>query len=180
MFSTSRKNQLGKLIVILIRIETVLAVGILAIMGITSTMEIIARTFFATSFLWVNPLNLVLFSWLTFIGAAVIFYHKEYIIMDYFVDHFLSRIKRPLALAVDLGVMVFLVFILYEMPGLILGETYKMEILNIPTYILSLPMLIGIATILLLYIHRIHNFFGDGSATETQRHEEGEIVKGSG
>jgi TRAP-type C4-dicarboxylate transport system permease small subunit len=100
--------------------------------------------------------------------------------MDYFVDHFLSRIKRPLALAVDLGVMVFLVFILYEMPGLILGETYKMEILNIPTYILSLPMLIGIATILLLYIHRIHNFFGDGSATETQRHEEGEIVKGSG
>ena len=159
MFSTSLNRRFGNFIEILVRIEAIFAVIILGIMGLINTIGIFLRVFLGISFIWVNPLTLLLFSWLTFIGAAIIFYHKEYIVVDYFVDHFLSRLKRPLAYIVNFGVIIFLIFIAYEMPGLIKTQTHKMEILPVSTYMLSLPILIGITTILLVFIYRTCDMF---------------------
>ena len=147
-------KTLGSFIDIVVRIETIFAITILGLMAVVNSIAIYFRAFFKISFIWINPFTLVLFSWLTFIGAAVIFYEKEYIVVDYFVNRFFGRYKRPLALFVNFGVMVFLIFIIYEMPGLIKTQAHKLEILPFPTYILSLPILMGIITIFLVFLYR--------------------------
>lgn len=151
---TSLHRVLGNFIKILVRVETIFAITILAVLTGVNTIAIFSRAFLKTSFIWIHPFTLMLFSWLTFIGAAVIFYHKEYIVVDYFVNRFLSRHRRPLELIVNFAVMIFLIFIMYEMPGLIKTQTHKMEILNTPTYVLSLPILAGVSTIFLIFVHR--------------------------
>jgi len=159
MTNASFRRYLWRFIEVLVRAETIFIMIILGVMGIINVLEIFFRTFFAMSLMWVQPLTLLLFSWLTFIGAAVVFYHKEYIVVDYFLNRFFSQYKRSLLLVGHFGVMLFVLFILYEMPGLLIAQKYKMEILPFPAYVLSLPVLIGLTTILLLMVHRTWDIF---------------------
>jgi TRAP-type C4-dicarboxylate transport system permease small subunit len=159
MTNASFRRYLWKFIEVLVRAETIFIMIILGVMGIINVLEIFFRTFFAMSLMWVLPLTLLLFSWLTFIGAAVVFYHKEYIVVDYFLNSCFSKYKGSLLLVGHFGVMLFVLFILYEMPGLLIAQKYKMEILHFPAYVLSLPVLIGLTTILLLMVHRTWDIF---------------------
>lgn len=159
MTKASFRRYLWRFIEVLVRAETIFIMMILGVMGIINVLEIFSRTFLAMSIMWVQPLTLLLFSWLTFIGAAVVFYHKEYIVVDYFLNRFLSQYKWSLLLVGHFGVMLFVLFILYEMPGLLIAQKYKMEILPFPAYVLSLPVLIGLTTILLLMVHRTWDIF---------------------
>ena len=154
MSSVSLKTRVGNFIEKLVRVETIFTIVILGIMALLNTVAIFLRAAFRISLVWINPLTLVLFSWLTFIGAAIIFYHKEYIVVEYFVNHFFSRARKFLALSVNIMVISFLIFVIYEMPGLIKTQTYKLEILPLPAYVLSLPILIGIGTVLLLFVYQ--------------------------
>ena len=140
----------------LVKIETIMSLIILGTMWIIGTLEIFARTFFRHSFLWSAPAMLILFSWLTFIGAAVIFYHKEYIIVEYFVDRFFARYKRLISLVVNALVVVFVVFVVYEIFGIVKMQTYKMEIIRIPQYSLAIPLVLALLTIFLIYLRRIY------------------------
>lgn len=139
----------------LVKIETIMSLIILGTMWLIGTLEIFARIFFRHSFLWSVPAMLILFSWLTFIGAAVIFYHKEYIIVEYFVDRFFARYKRLISVVVNALVVVFIMFVVYEIFGIIKMQTYKIEIIKIPQYSLSIPLLIALLTIFLIYLRRI-------------------------
>lgn len=159
MIRASLRRKLGRFIEVIVRVETIFTMISLGVMGIINMMEIFLRTLFSTSLMWVEPLTLLLFSWLTFIGAAVVFYHKEYIVVNFFVDRFLSRYKKPILLVANLGVMIFALFILWEMPGLLETQRHKMEVLPFPAYALSLPTLIGLSTILLLMIHRTFGIY---------------------
>lgn len=139
----------------LVKIETIMSLIILGTMWLIGTLEIFARIFFRHSFLWSVPAMLILFSWLTFIGAAVIFYHKEYIVVEYFVDRFFARYKRLVSVVVNALVLVFIMFVVYEIFGIIKMQTYKIEIIKIPQYSLSIPLLIALLTIFLIYLRRI-------------------------
>jgi TRAP-type C4-dicarboxylate transport system permease small subunit len=148
-------KKLEVFIRVLVKIETIMSLIILGTMWLIGTLEIFARIFFRHSFLWSVPAMLILFSWLTFIGAAVIFYHKEYIIVEYFVDRFFARYKRLISVVVNALVVVFIMFVVYEIFGIIKMQTYKIEIIKIPQYSLSIPLLIALLTIFLIYLRRI-------------------------
>ena len=139
----------------LVKIETIMSLIILGTMFLIGTLEIFMRVFFRHSFLWSVPAMLILFCWLTFIGAAVIFYHKEYIIVEYFVDRFFARYKRFISLVVNTLVVVFVVFVVYEIFGIIKMQTYKMEVIRIPRYSLAIPLALALLTIFLIYLCRI-------------------------
>ena len=149
------RKKLGDFNSSLVRIESIAVMTILGVMGIINTLEIFLRTLFGFSMLWTAPLTLFLFSWLTFIGAAVVFYHKDYIVVDYFVDTLFPTAKRPLEIFVNFSIIGFLLFIIYEMPGLFKTQAYEMEVIHLPSYFLSLPILITAISILLFFIFRI-------------------------
>jgi TRAP-type C4-dicarboxylate transport system permease small subunit len=104
--------------------------------------------------------TLLLFCWITFIGAAVVFHANEYIVVEYFINRFLPGYRRHLTIFSDILVIGFLLFIIFEMPGLIATQTHKVEILPLPTYVLSLPILICVFNILLQFIHRLWTSLG--------------------
>ena len=147
--------KLGRFNSGLVKIQSIAVMVILGVMGFINTLEIFLRVFFGFSMMWIAPLTLVLFSWLTFIGATVVFYHKEYIVVDYFADNFFPKAKRFLEIFVSFSVIGFLLFIIYEMPGLIKTQSHEMEVVHLPTYFLSLPILISAVSILLFFIFQI-------------------------
>ena len=127
-------------------------VTILGLMVVMNTLAIALRALFGMSFMWIAPVTLIMFSWLTFLGAAVLFYEKEYIVVDFFVQHFTAPIKRLLAVAINLVMMVFIGVLMYETVSVIIMQTHKMEIVPLPTFIISFPILIGGVTILMVLI----------------------------
>ena len=149
------RNKLGRFNSRLVKIESIASITILGVMGFINTLEIFLRVCFGSSLMWIAPLTLVLFSWLTFIGASVVFYHKDYIVVDFFVDKFFPKAKRTLEIFVNFSIIGFLLFIIYEMPGLIKTQAHELEVVHLPTYFLSLPILICTISILLFFILQI-------------------------
>ena len=160
------KHGFDTIIDIIVKVETVFVIAILGFMIAINTTAIFLRAVFAVSWLWINILTLLLFSWLTFLGAALVFYHREYITITYFVRQVFSKFQRKIAFVVNILVMLFIVFIMIEMPGLIETQFHKMEILPVPTYFLSLPIPIGIGTILLMYISRTWDMLIEGARND--------------
>jgi len=155
MFRIAFRRKLQSAIEVIVKIETKFTILIFGIMVLMNTVTIFSRAAFHKSFIWNNPLTLVLFSWLTFLGAAIIFYHEEYIVCEYFLKRLFPHRKKAIILTVDSVVIIFLIFVILEMPGLIRMQSHKMEILPLPTYIISLPILIGMITVVLIFVSQI-------------------------
>jgi TRAP-type C4-dicarboxylate transport system permease small subunit len=133
-------NLLNKLVN---KIEMFLSISMLAIMIIINVMEIITRFTTGHSFVWVYPTTLLLLSWVVFITTAVVFYQKEYIVVEYFVNLLPPKYQRYVNIMINLIIIIFFVFLLYMAPSLIQMQAQKMQVLTLPRYFLSLPLFIG-------------------------------------
>ncbi len=138
-----------KILNVIEKVETVAMVVFLAIMTGLNALGIITRVLFGRSFVWIYPLTLLLFSWLVFIGAAVVFCRKEYIIVEYFVNFLPYRWRRWINIIVNFLVMGFFVFILTKALMIVEMQAQKMQVIRLPRYTQSLPLFIGSASILL-------------------------------
>jgi len=147
------KYKFKKVLDVINRIETFFIMSCLAIMVGINVLEIVVRVLLGHSFVWIYPTNLLLFSWMVFIGAAVVFYRKEYIIVEYFVRLLSSNYQRYVNIIVNFAVMGFFIFLLMEAPALIEMQAQKVQIIHIPRYFQSLPLFIGSFSALLFVFY---------------------------
>ena len=147
------KYKFKKVLDVINRIETFFIMSCLAIMVGINVLEIVVRVLLGHSFVWIYPTNLLLFSWMVFIGAAVVFYRKEYIIVEYFVRLLSSNYQRYVNIIVNFAVMGFFIFLLMEAPALIEMQAQKVQIIHIPRYFQSLPLFIGSFSVLLFVFY---------------------------
>lgn len=104
---------------------------------------------------WISPVTVLLFTWLTFVGAGVLFYRKEYIVVRFLVDRFPPFARACVELVINLFIVGFCLFLLYLAPKLITMQSQKALVLPFPRYVYSLPLFISSASILLSSLHEV-------------------------
>ena len=149
----NNKHKFKKFLDIINRIEVFFIMIFLAIMIGINVLEIVARVLLGHSFVWIYPTNLLLFSWMVFIGAAVVFYRKEYITVGYFVRLLSLNHQRYVNVIINFAVAGFFIFLLIEAPALIEMQAQKMQVIHLPRYFQSLPLFIGSFSVLLIVFY---------------------------
>ena len=128
------------------RITAVLCLGA---MFLTNALNIASRAVFNYSFVWVFPLTLFLFIWMTFFGAFVIYRLKREITVD-FIYGLLPEIGRVwVTIICNILMMALLVLLLWTAPRLIRSQSSPIQVLQIPRYLQVIPLyLFSVATFL--------------------------------
>lgn len=81
-----------------------------------NTMEIISRTFFNHSFLWVSDISTICIVWMIFLGMAIGVYHREHIRMEILLAKFPPKVRCVVEIAITL--ITFAFFIMLFVTGL--------------------------------------------------------------
>ena len=125
------KETVSKLLRIYDLLLQTLLIFLFSSMIILTFSEVIARHVLNRPIIWSEELGRMLFIWCVFLGAALAFLRKNHITIDYFT-HFIPRnLIRPVSIAIDILVIVTLVFVL------ILGTEFAAANFNTPAY--SIP-----------------------------------------
>ena len=72
-------------------IQTYMSGTLFLVIFSINTMEIISRTFFNHSFLWVTDISTICIVWMIMLGMAVGVYQKEHIVLDLLISRFPHR-----------------------------------------------------------------------------------------
>lgn len=76
-----------------------------------NTMEIISRSFFNHSFLWVSDLSVICVVWTICLGISVGVYHKDHIFMELLVKKFPKSVEKAVRIAIQLLSLAFYVML---------------------------------------------------------------------
>ncbi len=130
----------------------VLTVLALAVMTIINIVHIFFRYIFNISFVWVFPLTLLLFIWMTFLGIFVVYRQKKSIVVKFFLNLMPAGAQNIILLSMNILIMALLVLILAEGPGLLQKQASLLQVIPLPRYVQAIPLLIGIAGIFADYL----------------------------
>jgi TRAP-type C4-dicarboxylate transport system permease small subunit len=123
-----------------------LLAAILAING----LEIVSRSAFAISFQWIYEVNLLLASWLYFLGIFLVYRHGGDISMVGLKTILPPRLHRGFDRAVNaIGAAVFAIVGWYALAYMQLQWPFKTPGVGIPRAAYTLPLLIGVVAVAL-------------------------------
>lgn len=121
----------------LCKIAAVLCLGTMFLINV---LNIGSRAILNYSFVWVFPLTLFLFIWMTFFGAFVIYRQKREITVD-FVYGLLPDLGRVwITVICNVLMMALLVLLLSTAPRLIRSQASSMQVIQIPRYLQAIPL----------------------------------------
>jgi TRAP-type C4-dicarboxylate transport system permease small subunit len=118
----------------------VIAVLCLMVMFTTNIFNILLRALFNYSFVWVFPLTIFSFMWMTFFGAYVIYRQKKEITVDFIYNLLPETGRKWTTLISNLLIMGLMVLLLVHAPRLIYAQMSSMQVLRIPRYFQALPL----------------------------------------
>lgn len=102
------------------KVETFLATGLLGLIVASIILQILARLIIGRSFSWPEELSVILFIYVTFLGAGALYKKRAQIGVDYFVQTFISAEKQNIFVIIMwlLGLTIFTVILLGTLKGL--------------------------------------------------------------
>src|SRR5258706_3831837 len=128
-------------------ITGVLLIVIVAINGV----EIVTRTLFEHSFIWLFETNLLLANWTYFLGICLVVSHSGDITVDFLFDRFGPRVQRCWLIAVNLVGMATLGVVAWYGGLLIeLQMPFRSTGFGIPNPLFSLPVVLGAVFMVLM------------------------------
>jgi len=138
-----------KFLGLLEKICVIFAVSCLAVMISLNMIQIFSRYLLNTAFVWVYPLTMLLFVWMTFLGAFVVYHQKKDIVVLFILNKLSSAPRLVIQLITNVLVLLLLALILWQAPTLIRQQSSIMQIIPLPRYFQIIPLLVGIAGIFL-------------------------------
>jgi len=138
----------------------VLSVG--AMTGINA-VQVFFRYVFNMAAIWVFPLTMLLFIWVTFLGAFVIYRRKKDIVVSFIINLFPAAGRKAIILLTNLLTMALLVWILLEFPMIVKSQAADMEVIPLPRYTQAIPLFIGLLGILLQYVMETVDLLKNGA-----------------
>jgi TRAP-type C4-dicarboxylate transport system permease small subunit len=72
-------------------------------------LRIFLRYFLGVAWLWEPDFSRLLFIWIVFIGATVLYVGKGHLVVDYFLNRMKSKTRKRMHFVIDLVAAVFLV-----------------------------------------------------------------------
>ena len=152
------------------RVCKVIAVLCLMIMFITNILNIALRALFNYSFVWIFPLTIFLFMWMTFFGAYVIYRQNREITVDFIYNRLPETGRKITTLFSNVLIMGLMVLLLVHAPRLIYAQTSPMQVLKLPRYFQALPLFLFCIVLFLDFFHgTVKLIRGDKSAFTVQK-----------
>lgn len=116
-------------------------------------LQILVRRALNRPFMWAEDLNVFLFVWLTFLGAAVLFSRRQLITVDVIATQTSPRVMRLLDSVVDLIMSVASLYLTRLSLGflnrqMVLGHKLG-GALGIPSWTLTMSLVIGVVMMML-------------------------------
>ena len=79
---------------------------------LVTVLNIVLRNVAGIAWLWIPGASRLMFIWTVFLGAAVLYYHNDHLLMDYFVARVSPENKRKLDFLIHSVFLVFLVLLM--------------------------------------------------------------------
>lgn len=118
--------------------------------------EIIMRTFFNKSLIWIQEISVLLMVWMIFCGFTKIVYEKKDIKIDLITGRLNSRIRTLLEIFTHIVMLVFLLIFSYY------GYFYMMKQIgmgtltsDIPRVLYIFPVVLNSISVTLIYINEL-------------------------
>src|SRR5258706_7410652 len=125
--------------------------GLLCVIIAINALEIVARTLFEHSFIWLYESNLLLANWTYFLGICLVVSHSGDITVDFLYDRFGSTVQRAWLIAVNLVGMATLGVVAWYGGLLIqLQMPFRSTGFGIPNPLFSLPVVLGAVFMILM------------------------------
>jgi TRAP-type C4-dicarboxylate transport system permease small subunit len=118
----------------------VIAVLCLVVMFATNIFNIILRALFNYSFIWIFPLTIFLFMWMTFFGAYVIYRRKREITVDFIYNMLPEAGRKWITFVSNILIIGLMLLLLIHAPRLIHAQMSPMQVLKIPRYFQAVPL----------------------------------------
>ncbi len=112
-------------------------------------LQIFARYVLNYPIPWVYPTTMLLFVWITFIGAFIVYHQKKDIVVVFFINKMPLRSQYWIQLITDMLIIALLIVIIIQAPALIKQQASTMQIIPLPRYIQTIPLLVGLTFICL-------------------------------
>jgi TRAP-type C4-dicarboxylate transport system permease small subunit len=144
-------RSLKKLLDLMERVCIIATVGMMGFMTFINIVQIIFRYLFSDEFVWIFPLTMLLFIWMTFLGAFVVYRRKKVIIVSFFVDRFPKGGQNILLVITNILAMAFLIGVLGEIPKILQLQAGVMEVISLPRYVKAIPLFMATTGIFLNY-----------------------------
>ncbi len=148
----------------------IIAVLCLGVMFTANLFNILLRALFNYSFVWIFPLTIFLFMWMTFFGAYVIYRQNREITVDFIYNLLPEPGRKVTTLISNILIMGLMVLLLWHAPRLIYAQRSPMQVLKIPRYFQAVPLfLFCIVLFLDFLVETIKLIRGDKTSYSIQR-----------
>lgn len=77
-------------------------------------LRIFLRYFLGVAWLWEPDFSRLLFIWIVFIGATVLYVGKGHLVVDYFLNRMKSKVRERMHFTIDLVTTIFLAILVLE------------------------------------------------------------------
>jgi TRAP-type C4-dicarboxylate transport system permease small subunit len=91
------------------KIETKLCVFLLALITIVMSAQVVMRYIFKSPLTWDQELCILLLIYLSFFSADTLYRNKGHIVLDYFISKMSFRLKKVVAILINLLISFFLI-----------------------------------------------------------------------
>jgi TRAP-type C4-dicarboxylate transport system permease small subunit len=145
-------RALNRFLDLLEKICLIVATLAVALMVVLNIVQVFFRYALNAAFVWVFPVTMLLFIWMTFLGAFVVYRRKKDIVVSFIANLVPGLGRAMLTLATNILILLFLLLILLEAPKLISHQTSIMQVVPLPRYFQAIPLFIGVAGIFLDYL----------------------------
>lgn len=134
------------------QIFLVMAVLCVAVMIIVNSLQIFFRYVLNSAFVWVYPLTMLLFIWMTFLGAYVVYRRKKDIMVLFIVNLMPASMRKVLFIVTNIATMILILIILGEAPTILKQQASVMQVIPLPRYTQAIPLFLGMLGIFLEYL----------------------------
>lgn len=151
-----KETRFGKLNRLIADSQMTIAMTSLGVIVLMNLYEILVRTFFDKSLIWIQEISVLLMVWMIFCGFTKIVYEKKDITIDLITSRLNPRIRLFLEILTHLVMIVFLVVFSYS------GYFYMTKQIgigtltsNIPRILYIFPVVLNSVSVALIYINEI-------------------------
>ena len=134
-------------------VEEALTSTLLVVVVVINGMEIFTRAVLNDSLYWVFEVNLLLASWLYFIGICLVYHRRGDITVDFLFNRLPWRVQRPYLIVINIVIVVILGIIVFHGYRLLIVQSRTATLgVKIPNHWFSLPVVLGSLSIILILV----------------------------
>jgi TRAP-type C4-dicarboxylate transport system permease small subunit len=129
------------------------AMAMLTVMTVVSGSEVVARALFNVSFAWAQEVSVLAAMWVYFFAYALVAKSHDYLRVDFVVRQFPLRLQKQLQVVSRILVACFYAVVFYyALQTLRFLSLFHTEVLELPEYLLVLPLALGTIDVVLTEI----------------------------